>query len=232
MLRWSIAKVIETLSANRDDKGNPIPLTVHELATRMADNFREADAFTAEKNLTTVHESFEMVGTTPTFSIFPANSRARYGFPDADRVEKGKNPDAAVRKRYCKDADGKVIHKNGKPVEMEKADGQKQYWPLVVLGHVIPAAVGTGEAYDGRYEDIVHFLNNVLSRDDIAEEFALVLATLGLSESYTVRGVRGGVSVRLSEEGKSADDSQDIDISDIVSSPAIIVPPLNTTDTV
>ena len=85
------------------------------------------------------------------FTVFPARERARYGFPDIVPVIKGENPNVKKRAR-------KVPAAND-------AKEQKQYWPLVAWADIEPLPAGTneGSAYDGRHDDEIETLRDILS---------------------------------------------------------------------
>lgn len=128
------------------------------------------------------------------FTVFPARERARYGFPDVVPEVKEENP--ATRKRAKRNADAKA---------------QKQYWPCIALGDIVPdPTVGTETAYDGRYDDDIDTLRQLL--DDNGFEYLEVKG----------RMVRGGSGIYISmarDADTKSDDSGEVDVSGVVTTP-------------
>ena len=118
------------------------------------------------------------------FTVFPARERARYGFPDVIPLVKGENP--STKRRKVRNPDAKE---------------QKQYWPLVAWGEIVPTE--SGEAYDGRWDTVRDHLESILSDAGFPEW----LASNGYSADYDIRGTRAGVAIRLNSVEDSSDDT-------------------------
>lgn len=156
------------------------PLSVDALATKLGRSNAHEFLDDLEELQTTLNGMRDLgLEVAEEFTVFPARSRERYGYPDLVPVVKGANPNAKRKPR-----------KNpAKPVMRKDGSLAVQYWPFVALGTIVPPEADEPVKYDGRFDVLVTLVQQALEGDDVN------FGDDGPFAGWTVRGTNGAIKL-------------------------------------